>query len=175
MKVKDLTIRWDRNWRPRAHKVAHHFSAHFCLAKTPSIAIWGQQIKFVMKAQFFQVHSQVLSKIPFRAPANCLSHDAPWRPMMHHEHLWCILNTHDASSVLMMHHEYSWCIMSTHDASWVLMMHHEYSWCIRFVTKWHAMEVKRILTRQTSIILGARLYGFQDFPGLHASFSDFCF
>ena len=36
-----------------AQKVAHHFSAHFCLAKTPSIAIWGQKIKCFMKTQFF--------------------------------------------------------------------------------------------------------------------------
>ena len=27
--------------RPGAHKAAHHFAAHFCLIKTPSIAIWG--------------------------------------------------------------------------------------------------------------------------------------
>ena len=34
------------------HKVAHHFSAHFCLVKTPSIAIWGQTIQFFMKLIF---------------------------------------------------------------------------------------------------------------------------
>ena len=76
---------------------------------------------------------------------------------MHHEYSWCIMSTHDASWILMVHHEYSWCIMSTHDASWheaswVRMMHHECPWCIRFVTKWHAMEVERILTRQISSI-----------------------
>ena len=32
--------------RPGVYKVAHHFSAHFCRARTPSIAIWGKQIGF---------------------------------------------------------------------------------------------------------------------------------
>ena len=31
------------NWRPEAHKVAYHLSAHFCHVKPPSIAIWGQK------------------------------------------------------------------------------------------------------------------------------------
>ena len=39
--------------RPGVSKVAQCVSAHFCLAKTPSIAIWGQKIKFFMKTQFF--------------------------------------------------------------------------------------------------------------------------
>ena len=26
-----------------SQKVVHYFSAHFCLVKTPSIAIWGKQ------------------------------------------------------------------------------------------------------------------------------------
>jgi len=39
------------NRRPCDHKV--HFSERSCLVKTPSIAIWGQQIKFFMKTQFF--------------------------------------------------------------------------------------------------------------------------
>ena len=34
---------------PGAHKVAHQFSAHFCLVKTPSIAICGKQIKLFLK------------------------------------------------------------------------------------------------------------------------------
>ena len=41
--------------RPEVYKVAQCVSGHFCLAKTPSIAIWGQQIKFLMKTQLFQV------------------------------------------------------------------------------------------------------------------------
>ena len=54
------------NWRfyysvrqkigPVAHKNGHQFSAHFCLVKTPSIATWGQEIKFFMKTDFFPVH-----------------------------------------------------------------------------------------------------------------------
>ena len=42
--------------RPGAQKVAHHFSAHFCLVKTPSIAIWCQKTFFSGKPSFFQVH-----------------------------------------------------------------------------------------------------------------------
>ena len=33
---------------PGPHKVAHQFSAHFCLVKTFSIATWGQRIKCFM-------------------------------------------------------------------------------------------------------------------------------
>ena len=35
--------------RPGVYKVAQCVSAHFCLAKTPSIAIWGHKIQFFMK------------------------------------------------------------------------------------------------------------------------------
>jgi hypothetical protein len=51
-----LLLSETENWEPGAQKVAHHFSAHFCLVKTPSIAIWGQQIKLFMKTQFFKIH-----------------------------------------------------------------------------------------------------------------------
>ena len=40
--------------RPGVYKDAQRVSAHFCLAKTPSIAIWGQQIKCSMKTRFFK-------------------------------------------------------------------------------------------------------------------------
>ena len=78
--------------------------------------------------------------------------------VMQHEYSWCIISMYDSSwglmmhHVLLVHHEYSWCIMSIHDASGALMMHHQCAWCIRFVIKWHAMELKRILTRRISII-----------------------
>ena len=39
--------------RPGVYKVAQGVSAQFCLAKTPSVAIWGQQIQFVMSPYFF--------------------------------------------------------------------------------------------------------------------------
>ena len=44
-KLKILLFGERENWRPGTHKVAHHFSAHFCHVKTPSIVIWGQKIK----------------------------------------------------------------------------------------------------------------------------------
>ena len=37
-----------------SHKVAHHFSAHSRLAKTPSIAIWGKNNFFGPHFRFFQ-------------------------------------------------------------------------------------------------------------------------
>ena len=46
--------------RPRAHKVAHNFSAHFCLVKTPSIATWGPQIHFFMKHSFYRFTNKCL-------------------------------------------------------------------------------------------------------------------
>ena len=43
--------------RPGVYKVAQGVSAHFCLANTPSIAIWGQQKQaFRENPVFFQVH-----------------------------------------------------------------------------------------------------------------------
>ena len=44
------------NWRPGTQKLGNHFSVHFCLVKTPSTAIWGQQIMKITRTQFFQVH-----------------------------------------------------------------------------------------------------------------------
>ena len=41
--------------RPGVYKVAQCVSAHFCLAKTPSIAILGKKIQFLMKTPFFPV------------------------------------------------------------------------------------------------------------------------
>ena len=43
-KSRKLNIRLScetRSGGTGSQKVAHHFSAHFCLVKTPSIAIWG--------------------------------------------------------------------------------------------------------------------------------------
>ena len=40
--------------RRGVYKAAQCVSAHFCLAKTLSIAIWGQKIKFFIRTQFFQ-------------------------------------------------------------------------------------------------------------------------
>ena len=42
-KIKIWLFGETENWRPGAHKVAHHFSAHFCLVKTPSIAICAER------------------------------------------------------------------------------------------------------------------------------------
>ena len=39
---------------PGPIKLRTILSARFCLVKTPSIAIWGQQIHRFMKTQFFQ-------------------------------------------------------------------------------------------------------------------------
>ena len=44
--------------RPGVYKVAQCVSAHVCLAKTPSIAIWGQKIEFFMKKTVFPGHGQ---------------------------------------------------------------------------------------------------------------------
>ncbi len=48
--------------RPGVYKVAQGVSAHFCLAKTPSIAIWGQKTTLSCPPTFFQVHQQVPSQ-----------------------------------------------------------------------------------------------------------------
>ena len=39
--------------RPRWGTICNHFSAHFCLVKTPSIATWDQKKLKIMKTQFF--------------------------------------------------------------------------------------------------------------------------
>ena len=59
------------NCEPGPQKVAHHFPAHFCLAKTPSIAIWGilffrmGPIEFPIESPFAPIESHIA---PIQSP-----------------------------------------------------------------------------------------------------------
>ena len=44
MKIKDSTVFGaTRSCKHGSQQIADHLSAHFCLVKAPSIAIWGKQ------------------------------------------------------------------------------------------------------------------------------------
>ena len=71
--------------------------------------------------------------------------------------------------------DYPWIIhgLSIHNP-WII---HGYPWIIQryqgilFVTKWHAIQVERISTRPTSMIVRCASLQILRFPGFHFSFS----